>query len=84
MDKWTHVFVRNDAVRGPLNSPYLGPLRVLSRVKKYFKLNMNGRTEFVSDNRLKKVHFECDITYLDVVETPNFNLLQSPFASIHT
>ncbi len=44
MDKWTHVFVRNDAVRGPLNSPYLGPFRVLSRAKKHFMLNMNSRT----------------------------------------
>ncbi|XP_014786909.1 uncharacterized protein LOC106881145 [Octopus bimaculoides] len=26
---WTHVFVRNDAVKGPLTPPYTGPYRVL-------------------------------------------------------
>ena len=40
MDCWTHVFVRNDVVHGPLNSPYLGPFKVLSRARKYFKLDM--------------------------------------------
>ena len=57
MDKWTHVFVRNDAVRGPLNSPYLGPFKILARAKKHFKLDMNGRTESVSVDHLKKAHF---------------------------
>ena len=75
---WTRVFVRNDTVRGPLNSPYLGPFRILSRAKKHFKLDMNGRTEIVSVDHLKKAHFECDITDLDVVDTPNSNPLQSP------
>ena len=69
IDKWTHVFVRNDTVRGPLNSPYLGPFKILSRTKKHFKLDMNGRTEIVSVDRLKKAHFESDVTDLDVVDT---------------
>ena len=82
MDKWTYVFVRNDAVRGPLNSPYLEPFKILSRAKKHFKLDMNDRTEIVSVDRLKKAHFECDVTDLDVVDTPIFNpyihLIHSP------
>ena len=61
--------------------PYLEPLKILSRAKKHFNLDMNGRTEIVSVYRLKKVHFECDIPNLDVVDTPNFNPLQSP---LHT
>ena len=81
MDKWTHVFVWNDAVHGPLNSPYLGPFKILSQAEKHFKLDMNGRTEIVSADRLKKAHFECDTTDLNVVDTPNFNPLQSP---LHT
>ena len=76
MVKWTHVFVRNDPVRGPLNSPYLGSFKILSRAAKHFKLDMNGRTEIVSVDRLKKAHF--DTTDLNVVDTPNFNPLQSP------
>ena len=81
MDKWTHVFVRNDAVRGPLNSPYLETFKILSRAEKKFKLDMNGRTEIVSVDHLNKAHFECDTTDLNVVDTPNFNPLQSP---LHT
>ena len=42
---------------------------------------MNGRTEIVSVDRLKKAHFECDVTDLDVVDTPNFNPFHSP---LHT
>ena len=42
---------------------------------------MNGCTEIVSVDRLKKAHSECDITYLDIADTPNFNPLQSP---LHT
>ena len=79
MDKWTHVFVRNDAVRGPLNSPYLEPFKILSRTEKNFKVDMNGRTEIVSVDRLKKA--QCDTTDLNLVDTPNFNPLQSP---LHT
>ena len=75
------MFVRNDAVRGPLNSPYLGPFKILLRAAKHFKLDMNGCTEIVSIDRLKKAHFVCDTTELDVVDTPNFNPLQSP---LHT
>ena len=78
MDSWTHVFVRYDAVRGPLNFPYLGPSKYYHGLKKYFKLDMNGRTEFVSVDHLKKAHFECDITDLNVLDTPKFNPLQSP------
>ena len=68
-------------VREPLNFPYLGPFKILSRAEKHFKLDMNGRTEIVSVDRLKKAHFECDTTDLNVVDTPNFNPLQSP---LHT
>ena len=75
MDKWTHVFEQNDAVCGPLNSPYLGPFKILSQAKKHFKLDMNGRIEIISVDRLKKAHFDCDSTNLDVIDTPNFNPL---------
>ena len=39
MDKWTHVFVRNDAVRGPLNSPPLS--RTIQNVNCHLCLNGN-------------------------------------------
>ncbi len=39
---------------------------------------MNDRTEIISVDRLKKAHFECDITDFDVVDTPKLNPFQSP------
>ena len=42
---------------------------------------MNDRTEIVSFDHLKKAQFVCDVTDLDVVDTPNFNPLHSP---LHT
>ena len=49
----THVFVRNDRVRKPLQYTYNGPYRVLDRAEKYFTLDCDGRKETVSLDRLK-------------------------------
>ena len=49
----THVFVRHDAVKRPLQKPYDGPFRVLKRSNKHFTLDMNGREDVVSIDRLK-------------------------------
>ena len=52
----THVFIRHDAVRKPLQQPYDGPYRVLARADKYFKVDINGRQDTVSLDRLKPAH----------------------------
>lgn len=52
----SHVYVRHDAVRRPLQPTYDGPFLVLSRNKKCFKIARNGRTDFVSIDRLKTAH----------------------------
>jgi hypothetical protein len=49
----THVYIRHDAVKKPLQRPYDGPFRVLEREAKYFLLNQNGRQNRVSLDRLK-------------------------------
>eukprot|EP00794_Sanderia_malayensis_P005012 gene5012-biopygen4078 len=41
--KCTHVFVRHDAIRKPLQTPYDGPCRVLDRHEKPFLLEIKGR-----------------------------------------
>ncbi|XP_065176625.1 uncharacterized protein LOC135806375 [Sycon ciliatum] len=49
----SHVFIRTDATRTPLQRPYTGPHRVLERHDKYFRLDLNGRSDTVSIDRLK-------------------------------
>lgn len=52
----THVFVRRDAVKRPLQPPYDGPYRVLDRQAKYYTLEMRGKKDTVSVDRLKPAH----------------------------
>ena len=54
----THVFIRHDAVRKPLQPPYDGPYRVLARNDKYYTLDLNGRQDTVSIDRLKPAYIE--------------------------
>lgn len=53
LDKCTHVFVRRDAVRKPLEPTYDGPYRVRNRTTKHFTLHIAGRSATVSVDRLK-------------------------------
>src|SRR6201990_3294413 len=54
----THVFVRLDSHRPPLQARYMGPYKVLNRREKTFLLQLPGRTEVVSVDRLKPAFFE--------------------------
>ena len=56
----THVFVRRDAVKKPLQPPYDGPFEVVKRTDKHFTLNINGRHDTVSVDRLKAAHIDVD------------------------
>ena len=49
----THVFVRRDALRPSLSNPYEGPFKVLKRSGKYYTIDLNGRHDNVSIDRLK-------------------------------
>lgn len=48
-----YVFIRNDKVKSPLTAPFDGPYKVLERREKFFKLDINGKTNTVSIDRLK-------------------------------
>ena len=56
----THVFVRHDAIRKPLQPPYDGPFPVISRTDKHFTVQLNGRTDTISVDRLKPAHRDVE------------------------
>ncbi|GFR28701.1 pol polyprotein [Trichonephila clavata] len=51
--KCTHVFVRRDSVRRPLQAPYDGPYLVMKRSDKFYKVNIHGKLTSISIDRLK-------------------------------
>ena len=57
------VFVRKDGYRRPLTRPYSGPFRIVEKREKYFILDVNGRNDPVSIDRLK-------VAYGQVPQTP--------------
>ncbi|XP_066964202.1 uncharacterized protein [Macrobrachium rosenbergii] len=48
-----YVFIRVDARRPPLTRPYRGPRRVIRQASKAFLLNIHGREEWITIDRLK-------------------------------
>ena len=63
LDSCPHVFVRNDAHRTPLTRPYRGPYKVVDRNNKAFLLDIHGRNDWVSIDRLKPAFLiEDDVT----------------------
>lgn len=55
----SHVFVRIDAVKRPLQQPYEGPYEVVKRSDKYFEILVFGKKQVVSVDRVKPA-FICD------------------------
>ena len=54
------VFLRRDAHRTPFQRPYEGPFRVIARAPKTFQLDIGGRPQTVSVDRLKPAHLDVD------------------------
>lgn len=52
----SHVFVRDDAVRRPLKSPYDGPYRVLKRSDKVYTVQLPDRKVNLTIDRLKPAY----------------------------
>ncbi|XP_050066078.1 uncharacterized protein LOC126555164 [Aphis gossypii] len=53
LSKTTHVFVRHDAIKKPLQMPYDGPYLVIHRADKTYQVNVNGKIVNISIDRLK-------------------------------
>ncbi|XP_066944553.1 uncharacterized protein [Macrobrachium rosenbergii] len=60
----THIFVRDDEVRPPLTRPYRGPVQVLERNNKAFRLALHGKDDWLSIDRIKTtlLEEEADVT----------------------
>ena len=52
----THVFVRVDAVRKPLQPPYEGPFEVIRRTRKTVTIDRNNTSDVVSIDRVKPAY----------------------------
>ena len=66
----THVFFCHDAVRKPLQKPYDVPYKVLKRTGKRFTIDINGRNEVVSIDRLKPAFHEDLSTQQSLIPLP--------------
>ena len=55
-----YVFIRRDAHRTPLQRMYQGPFKVLEHDDKAFKIDIGGKAEFVSIDRLIPAHLDPD------------------------
>lgn len=53
----THVFVRQDLVRKPLEQPFKGPYQVIKKTDKFFTLQVGNKTQNVTVERLKPCYF---------------------------
>ena len=54
----THVFIRHDATRKPLQPPYDGPYRVLDRSTNFYTVDIKGRQDTVAISRLKPAYLD--------------------------
>lgn len=53
----SHIWVRVDRVRRPLEAPYSGPFPILQRFEKTFLIDVNGKSDAISIERLKPAKF---------------------------
>ncbi|XP_049828854.1 uncharacterized protein LOC126267595 [Schistocerca gregaria] len=62
LDECTHISLRNDTVRKPLQPPYDGPYLVVSRDTNTFRIMINGTPTTVGVDRIKPAFLEATPT----------------------
>lgn len=58
LNSCTHVFIRTDGVKKPLESPYTGPFKVVDRSDKNIIVNRNNKNEYIAIDRCKPAYIE--------------------------
>ena len=64
------VFVRTDARKTPLQTPFTGPYAVIARNNKFFTLQMGNKQDTVSIDRLKEAIVQDDGFPVPVAQPP--------------
>ena len=67
-----YVCVRHDGYRHPLQRPYNGPFKIISTSDKHFTVDIKGRAETITVDRLKAAHVTptTAVTTTPTVTTP--------------
>ena len=69
----SHVFVRVDAVKRPLQQPYEGPFEVFRRTKKNVTINKNSASQVIAIDRVKPAYLlSC------AASSPTLSAIPSP------
>ena len=84
LDSCTHVFIRQVQVQKPLDMPYKGPYNVLTRADKYFELDLDGRRDTVSLDRLKPAFIDTAYDNEEGTGTPTEYNTTAPETSIRS
>ena len=81
----THVFVRSDHVRKPLEANYTGPYKVVSRTDKNVVILKSGKQDTISIDRCKPAYVEAtgssEYNASDRPESTDFEVYQKGVAS---
>ena len=74
----THVYVRHDGVKKPLQQPYDGPYKVLKRNNKHFTVEIRGKRNTISLDRLKPAHLDLPPTLSESLQAATPVSTQQP------
>ncbi|XP_064468597.1 uncharacterized protein LOC135381006 [Ornithodoros turicata] len=66
----SHVFVRADHVKPPLTPAYTGPHRLLAQDEKTVTVDINGRPEVLTKDRVKPAYFDALLSPVHLPESP--------------
>ena len=71
LESCTHVFVRTDSVKTPLQSPYEGPFKVIEKNEKHFKIIKGNNEDLISIDRCKPAYLESESAINLVEHSPD-------------